>query len=380
MKKVLSFLIVFSCIVIKADAQIFMNTGKKSMEKMKEDASVEKAKSDSIARVAAKAAAIEAAKKQQALVTKPATPVKADQQATTKPAAIAKPTTTKPEQPAASKPVPASKPKKSVASKSVEIPAAPVKAAVAKEVPPVERPSFAEAGKCYAKSTSPDKFEVVEEMVIDKPASVKTKLIPAKYKLVSDTIVITPATVKYVGGKITYETITQDVLVMPDTFKWVRMKYDSTCVSKNPDDCNVLVYKFYPAVYKKVSKKNQKPSSETKEVPVPAVYKVIQKKVIAEPAREEKEEIQPTYKKLMRKQLVYKGGDAEWKEILCDKDVTKDRVLFIQKALRAAGYEAGTPDGNMGAQTKIALMKYQRDRSLPIGNLDVETLNALGVK
>jgi hypothetical protein len=33
----------------------------------------------------------------------------------------------------------------------------------------------------------------------------------------------------------------------------------------------------------------------------------------------------------------------------------------------------------MGAKTKAALVKFQRDNGLPVGQLDYETLKALGV-
>jgi len=48
--------------------------------------------------------------------------------------------------------------------------------------------------------------------------------------------------------------------------------------------------------------------------------------------------------------------------------------------LNARGYNVGAADNQMGAKTKAALVKFQKDNGLPIGNLDYETLKALGVK
>jgi hypothetical protein len=334
MKKVLTFLIVILGLTINADAQIFINTGKKSIEKLKEDA----------------AAVKEKAKSEQA------TPTKA--------------------QPQAAKPAPTPAPVKVAAAK----PAAPAASVVAKTVAQEDTPPNPEPGKCYSKSVIPDKFEMVEEMVIDKAATVKTKFIPAVYETRMDTQVIKPASVKLVGGNITYETVTEEVLVKPETSKWVRMKYDPKCVSKDPEECLVYVLKYYPSVYKKVFKKVQKPSAETKEVAVPAEYKITNKKVLVEAAKEVKEEVPPTYKKVMRKEMKSKGGKVIWTEILCQKDFTKEKIMAVQQALKTSGYEAGTPDGAMGAQTKLALSNFQKDKGLPVGNLDVETLKALGLK
>jgi hypothetical protein len=34
----------------------------------------------------------------------------------------------------------------------------------------------------------------------------------------------------------------------------------------------------------------------------------------------------------------------------------------------------------MGSKTKAALTKFQQDKGLPVGNLNIETLKALGVQ
>ena len=37
-------------------------------------------------------------------------------------------------------------------------------------------------------------------------------------------------------------------------------------------------------------------------------------------------------------------------------------------------------DNDFGSETKAALQQFQRDNGLPVGNLDFETLKALGVQ
>jgi len=73
------------------------------------------------------------------------------------------------------------------------------------------------------------------------------------------------------------------------------------------------------------------------------------------------------------------GGFTEWREVLCGDKVTGYTVRQIQDALTKAGYDAGPSDNVMGARTKAALTKFQKDKGLPVGNLDFETLKALGV-
>ena len=57
-----------------------------------------------------------------------------------------------------------------------------------------------------------------------------------------------------------------------------------------------------------------------------------------------------------------------------------DTLRRAQEALERAGYEIGTPDGQMGPRTVAAIKRFQTDRYLSVsGQLDETTLAALGV-
>ncbi|MGH9902833.1 MAG: peptidoglycan-binding protein, partial [Pyrinomonadaceae bacterium] len=59
---------------------------------------------------------------------------------------------------------------------------------------------------------------------------------------------------------------------------------------------------------------------------------------------------------------------------------TDDKVRRAQEALKAAGYNVGTPDGVAGTRTVEAIRKFQADKGIPVsGSLDVATLAALGL-
>ena len=80
------------------------------------------------------------------------------------------------------------------------------------------------------------------------------------------------------------------------------------------------------------------------------------------------------------KEIVSKGGHKDWKEVVCQIDVTKRFYRNIQIALIESGFGDGIiPDGKISRDTKEALLAYQLSNELPIGSLDVETLNHLGV-
>lgn len=284
------------------------------------------------------------------------------------------------------KEVPIAKPEQKIAEEK-PVPAketAPVKASTTAPstgaVADMQYPPNAVPGKCYARCIAPDKIEIKEEQVIDKPATIKIEKIPARYETVYDTVVVNPAFKKSVVTPAVYETITEDKLVTPGSQKWVKGKADKNCLSSNPKDCEVWCLKEVPAVYEKVTRKVEKIAAITNEIEIAAVTKVLPRKKLVEPARENKIEVPATYKTVMTKVVTAKGGYQEWKEVMCEQNVIDNKVAEIQTALKREGYDPGPIDNQMGGKTKEALIKFQQDKGLPVGNLNLETLKSLGVQ
>lgn len=235
-------------------------------------------------------------------------------------------------------------------------------------------------GRCYARCYQPDVYEEVPQMVIDKPASYHIEKVAAKYETANDVVIVKAAYTKTVNVPAEYELITEDELVTPAGKKWVKGKADQNCLSADPKDCEVLCLVETPAVYKKVTRKVEKTAAYTKQVEVPAVTKNVERKILIADAYDNRIEIPATYKSVMQRVLVRKGGYAGWKEVLCQQDITESKIAAIQKALIREGYDPGAIDNQMGQMTRDALIQFQRDKGLPVGNLNIETLNALGVQ
>jgi hypothetical protein len=72
---------------------------------------------------------------------------------------------------------------------------------------------------------------------------------------------------------------------------------------------------------------------------------------------------------------------AEWKEVLCNEKLNRPMLNRIAKALQRIGYlqDPLLTYPKMDTSLKQALMRFQRDNFLAIGNTDMETLTALGV-
>jgi hypothetical protein len=240
-------------------------------------------------------------------------------------------------------------------------------------------PPGAEPGKCYAKCIMPDVYETKEEQILVKEKSFQMEIIPAEFKEVYDTIVIKPASKKIIEVPAEYEIVEERVKVADATTKWVKGKADANCLSANPDDCRVLCLVEVPAQYKTVTKRVIKSPTSTKEIIIPAEYKVVKKNVMVKAASTRQIEIPAEYKAVTKNVLVKSGGWSDWKEVLCANQVTKEKIRAIQMALASLGYDPGPADNVLGPQTRKALLQYQKDNNLPQGNLNKETLQALGV-
>lgn len=248
-------------------------------------------------------------------------------------------------------------------------------AGVNEDVPP-----NAEPGKCYARCLVEDSYNYVEETVVDQPKMIQKMRLPALYKTVYDTIVVTPATTKSYNIPAEYEYVQEQVMVTPTTSKWIKGKADAGCLSSNPEDCQVMCLVEVPAVYKTIEKKILKNQAYSREETIPMQYKIVAKEVVVEESKLVDIVTPATYKTIQKRVLSNEGGYQVWREILCGDDLTADKISQIQKALKDNGYNPGPIDDVFGPQTKAALMQYQQDKNLPIGNLNFETLNALGVK
>jgi hypothetical protein len=74
-----------------------------------------------------------------------------------------------------------------------------------------------------------------------------------------------------------------------------------------------------------------------------------------------------------------KSGVTEWYETLCENKITPVVVQDICQKLTKAGYPTEIKT-ELTTVVKAALTQYQRDKHLPLCNLNILTLDALKVK
>ncbi len=143
---------------------------------------------------------------------------------------------------------------------------------------------------------------------------------------------------------------TREITISPAAKKWEKKPSSRDCLSSDPNDCLVWCMVDVPAkveTYKVLLDTTQSPNFEMMDI--------------------------------KQESLVSKGGYTEWKETLCENQITKDFITKLQTSLKAENFYSAEVTSTMDSRTKAALTEFQRANSLPVGQLDLETLDALGI-
>ena len=228
--------------------------------------------------------------------------------------------------------------------------------------------------QCTREVAIPAKYGTRTERVVASPATTREVTVPQQTKTISTKVLVTPAS--------------EEVITIPEETKTIsRRVVDTPATTKK--ETTQPIYKEYtrrvrsgcPDGYTWANASN--PSDDCiKTIEIPAQYGKQTKRVVTSPATTRTIEVPQETRTVTKRVLVKPGGFTEWREVVCGGDITSALVRQVQQALMARGYDVGTAgaDNVMGRDTKAALIKFQKDNGLPVGNLDFETLKALGIK
>ncbi len=246
----------------------------------------------------------------------------------------------------------------------------------------------------------PARYETVSEQIISEAASERLETIPAKYAMVEEKVLVKPSTSRLVNVPARYAKTSEKVLVKPAHQVWKKGTGPIQRIDEATGEIMCLV--DIPAEYRTVTKTVLQAPASTKSIHEPAVYKTVQKRVMTQPpstrvvkipakyktvsvtklvtpAAERKIEIPATYQ-TVSKQVKTSEGHMEWREILCQTNMTKNRISDIQRALLSKGFSPGPIDGVIGWRTMAAVNSFQSKNNLPADKyLNMATLKALGV-
>jgi hypothetical protein len=223
----------------------------------------------------------------------------------------------------------------------------------------------------------PAKYKTVEKQVIKTPATTKEVEVPAVYKTVKVRKLVTPEQEKRTKVPEQHTQVTLSKKVADPLFSWHAL-HEETKPEGAPTGNQICLAEI-PAKYKTVTKQMVKIPASFKKEEVPAVTETVKVRKLVAKAEEKRTKIPAEYKMVSKRTKV---GDErlEWRQVLCETNMTKDIVARVQEALKSAGYNPGAADGVLGGATLRAVDDYQRDKGLPTGGLTIRTLESLGVK
>lgn len=223
----------------------------------------------------------------------------------------------------------------------------------------------------------PATYKTISKRKLVSAATTRRVEIPAVYKTVKVRKLVAKADQRTIEIPATYKPIRKKELVSSESFVWHEVSDKSMTADSRTGAKICLVNE--PAQYKKVSRKVVVKPASVQEINIPATYKTVKVKQLVSEAREERIEIPASYKTVTNQKLVA-DGHMEWRSILCETNMTSNKISAIQNALQKEGYDPGPIDGVIGAQTMQAVNAFQKAKSLPVDKyLNLDTLAALGV-
>ena len=293
-------------------------------------------------------------------------------------------------------------------------------------------------------NTQEAKFRWVEKRIMVSEASTRLEVVPAQYETVSEQVVDVPAhqvwkkgtgpiqRIDAATGEImclvdvpaTYKTLTRKELISPETTREIEVpaRYETVKVKERISDASES-RRTMPAEYKEVPLRRQVAdaelvwhevhdnslSSQSRTgrqiclVEEPAKYETVTRTVVKVPASTRKIESPAEYKTVEVERLVKaaekrvievpgeyqtvnlrevdRAGFMEWRSILCETNMDLATIKEIQKSLSDRGFNPGSIDGVIGAQTLQAVKAFQSKNDLPQDEyLNMDTIRALGLK
>jgi peptidoglycan hydrolase-like protein with peptidoglycan-binding domain len=289
-------------------------------------------------------------------------------------------------------------------------------------------PPNPQPGQCYARVLIPAKYQTVSEQMLKRDAAERIEIIPARYESATETVLVQeastklevvpavygeveervlvkPASTKIVEVPAVYETVTERVLDKPAHTAW--KKGPATVQSANvlsqstTDTGEIMCLVEIPATYKTVEKRVLATPARTNTIDIPAEYKTVTKTVVKQPATTREVVIPAKYDTVTITKLVSPADEKrtaipaeyqtvtrtnktteermEWRQVMCEVNMTRDNVLTLQKALADEGYYKAGLDGIIGGQTLSAARQYALDKNLPAGSnyVPIEVVKSL---
>ena len=262
-----------------------------------------------------------------------------------------------------------------------------------------------EAGERF--EITPARYESGNESVLVKEASTRLEVIPAVYENVEERILVQPASKRIVEVSAVYETVTERVLDKAAHTAWKKgpatLQSSNVLSQSTTDTGEIMCLVEVPATYKTVQKRVLVTPARTDEVAIPAEYKTVTRSVVVRPATTKEIVIPAQYGDIKVTKLLSPAQERrivipaefdtvtktskvtnelmEWRQVVCEVNMTRENVLALQRSLADKGYYKAGIDGVIGRQTLSAARSYALANKLPAGSnyVPIEVVKSLGI-
>lgn len=233
------------------------------------------------------------------------------------------------------------------------------------------------AGEIMCLNRQPERYETLTKTVLDKPATTKTINIPAVYKSVEIQRLVKPPREIREEIPAQSKTITRRVRVEEPVFFWLAKGEEAEANAKPTG--RTICRNNKPAEYSSIERQVLTEPAMTMSSAVPPVYETLPVEELVSPASERRIVI-PQRTRTVTSRTETAPGRLEWRQVLCESDMTPETVVSIQQALQREGYNPGLIDGIVGRATLDAMERYQAENSLGRGGITYEALEQLDIK
>ncbi len=212
--------------------------------------------------------------------------------------------------------------------------------------------TISDSSKCFFNCRVPYKYKYDTIKVIDKQQHKTMVKVPGSFLVMQDTLVYTSGDSMKKQIPAVYDIYEEQVLVsgkkQSPRYKAVT-KYIVLEEARTENLMNISKKKPV-TVYEQVNK------DKTMRVEVPATFT----HVVTKTAIKQKEQFVET-------------------EIVCPSKVTSKLIRQVQEHLKMLGYPVDVSAKELGGTTIESLEKYQQENQLPVGGLNLQTLQSLNI-
>jgi hypothetical protein len=226
----------------------------------------------------------------------------------------------------------------------------------------------------------PATFQTVSRQVLDQPATVRTIEVPGTTKVVKSRIESAPARTEETLIPAVSRTVTRQVVDQAATQREIVIPAEYRTVERRVVDTPATTRKIpVAAVTQTVTRRVVDVPASTREETIPAVYRTVTRQVLDQAASSRAIDVPAQYDTISY-QVKVADARTENRAILCETNATPSKIMEIQRALSAAGFNPGPVNGVLRESTMRAVNGYQQSKGLPVdGFLNLDTVKSLGV-